>query len=302
MPHKARDTGDGLVSVYIPTRNRVGLLEKAVKSVLSQTYENIELIVVNDASTDDTERFLLRVAKLDPRLTYVSNSRPRGAPASRNIAIQKSGGVFVTGLDDDDEFLPERIGAFVDYWALLIRCGVRPACLYAQDIWVQNGLRHHTTRKKSSVTAEQLLDYNYIGNQIFAPKAHFIGAGLFDENLPAWQDLDLLIRLLQCFGQAHLLDMATYLFDATPRPDRISSQEKKIRKAFELVAEKHSQGSALLRKTLFLQMFQDGYDISPGAADWLRFLRFGQHPKGLLRMARATLSRSFAPGALHGRD
>ena len=190
----------------------------------------------------------------------------------------------------------------MDYWELLTQHGVRPACLYAQDIWLNNGRRHHTTHKQSSVSAEQLLDYNYIGNQIFAPRAHFIGAGLFDEQLPAWQDLDLLIRLLQRFGQAHLLDMPTYLFDATPRPDRISSQEMKIRSAYELVADKHSQGSALLRKALFLQMFQDGYDIAPSAADWLRFLRWGSHRKGLLRMARATFARSFTARSLTTRS
>jgi hypothetical protein len=101
---------------------------------------------------------------------------------------------------------------------------------------------------------------------------------------------------LQRFGQAHLLDMPTYLFDATPRTDRISSQEKKIRKACELVAQKHAGTSPLKQKSLFLQVFQEGYDIRPGAADWLRFLRWGQYPKGLPAMVRATLARhSFSP-------
>ena len=219
--------GSKRVSVYMPTRNRVVLLSRAVDSVLAQTYRDIELIVVNDASTDGTEQYLQQKAKADPRLVYATNRDARGAPASRNLAILASTGAFVTGLDDDDEFLPERVGTFMDYWELLTSRGVRPACLYAQDIWLSDGVQQRATHKQSGATAEQLLHYNYIGNQVFAPRDHFIDAGLFDEQLPAWQDLEFFIRLLQQFGQAHLLDMPTYLFDATPRPDRISSQEKR---------------------------------------------------------------------------
>lgn len=280
-----------LVSVYMPTRNRVRRLADAVDSVLSQTYRNIELIVVNDASTDDTEIYLQRRASADPRLVHLRNDTLCGAPSSRNRAIATARGEFVTGLDDDDTFLPERIGAFVDYWTLLVSRGERPACLYAQDVWMTDGKRQRITRKQSAVTADELFRYNYIGNQVFAPRVHFLEAGLFDERLPAWQDLEFLIRLLQHFGSAHLLDMPSYLFDATLRPDRISSQERKIRRAFEQVADKHAAANALRRKALFLQIFQDGYDIAPGLADWLRFLGLGHHPHGLLRMVRATYER-----------
>lgn len=276
-----------LVSIYMPTRNRVCLLDKAIESVLSQTCRDIELIVVNDASSDDTEAYLRQRANADPRLIPVSNTQPRGAPAARNRAITMARGAFVTGLDDDDTFLPDRIGAFLDYWALLASRGIRPACLYAQDIWVSGGMHERVTRKQSAVTADELFRYNYIGNQVFAPREYFLGAGLFDETLPAWQDLEFLIRLLQRYGQACLLDMPTYLFDVTPRPDRISSQERKIRQAFELVADRHADKDRLRRKTLFLQIFQEGYGIAPNLADWFRFLGWGHLPKGLLGMMRA---------------
>jgi glycosyltransferase involved in cell wall biosynthesis len=279
-----------LISVYMPTRNRVGLLQNAVESVLGQTHRNLEFIVVDDASTDGTEAYLQATAKRDPRFIYIKNATALGAPASRNIAIRKSSGVFVTGLDDDDQFHPHRLETFLDYWNLLSAAGIRPACLYAQDIWLKNGAQFRTTRKQSSVSVRELFEYNYIGNQIFAPRAHFIEAGLFDEGLPAWQDMELFMRVLQTFGSAHLLDMPTYLFDATERPDRISLQEKKIRHAFAMVAEKHASYDPARRRTLFLQMFQEGYTIAPKATDWAWFLRSGHFPKGFLRMMRATLA------------
>jgi glycosyltransferase involved in cell wall biosynthesis len=288
----------------MPTRNRVGALRKAVESVLAQTHTDIELVVVNDASADATEDYLQTKEKRDARLRHFTNALPLGAPASRNIAIRNSTGAFVTGLDDDDEFLPCRIMAFLDYWKLLTAVGTSPACLYAQDIWLDNGSCSLVTRKRSSVSVNEIFEYNYIGNQVFAPRAHFIGAGLFDERLPAWQDLELFIRLLQKFGTAHLLDVATYLFDVTQRPGRISLQEKRIREAFALVVAKHSSSDVLRQKSLFLQMFQHGYRIIPNGADWIWFLRSGHLPRGLLRMIRSAVAngraeRASMPGSQH---
>lgn len=280
-----------LVSVYMPTRNRVNLLGKAIDSVLAQTYKAIEVIVVNDASSDGTEDYLRSRAQVEPRLVHLNNAEPRGAPASRNIAIRASRGAFVTGLDDDDEFLPERIAAFVEYWNLLTSKGLRPSCLYAQDIWLSNGVQCHVSQKRGSVSADDLFRGNDIGNQIFAPRAHFIDAGLFDEQLPAWQDFEFFIRMVQCFGTAHLLDMPTYCFDATPRPDRISSQERKIRVALEIVTDKHSSGIEWKQKALFLQLFGDGYNVPPRSSDWIRVLRWGLWPKGVLRLLRSTANR-----------
>jgi glycosyltransferase involved in cell wall biosynthesis len=282
----------------MPTRNRVRSLRNAVESVLSQTYHHIELIVVDDASTDGTGSYLAQQAVRDPRLVSLCNPVACGAPASRNRAIQQARGEFVTGLDDDDAFLPERISGFVDYWQVLESCEVHPACLYAQDIWLENGVRRAPTRKKGRVSADALLRYNYIGNQVFALKTHFIEAGLFDECLPAWQDLDLFIRMLRQFGDAHLWDVPTYLFDVTPRPDRISAQEKKLRAAFEILASKHAVDSSLRKKALFLQLFQDGYHISPTMADWLRVLQWGGFPRGLRRLLQASFRYAGPPMAV----
>lgn len=279
-----------LVSVYMPTRNRVHRLRNAVDSVLNQTYRNIELIVVNDGSTDDTAGYLERRAADDRRLIIVTNARPQGAPASRNSAILKARGRFVTGLDDDDSFDHVRVGAFVEYWNLLAVRKVTPACVFSQDILVDdNGDAFGVSKKKGSVSADELIAGNYIGNQIFAPREHFIGAGLFDERLPAWQDLEFFIRVLNRFGDARLLDMATYVHSASLRSDRISAQEERIRAAFEIVAEKHAKDSPADQKALFLQMFDDHYDIAPRVSDWFRFVQWGGWSRGTLRLLRRSL-------------
>lgn len=276
-----------LVSVYLPTRNRLELLRKAVASVLAQRYRALELIVVDDASSDGTPAFLQAVAERDGRVRLHVNESPRGAPAARNLAIRSARGDFVTGLDDDDEFHPERVRTFIEYWTLLTSTGLRPSCLYAQDFIRIDGEDAGITRKLGSVNADDLFESNCVGNQIFAPKAHFIEAGLFDEALPAWQDLELFMRLFRRFGTGYLLDIPTYVFNLSMRPDRISAQSGKVRRAFEMVHRKHADGQSRRKQELFLQMFKAYYGTRPTALDWLKFLRWGIWPEGVRRLIRS---------------
>lgn len=93
-----------LISIYIPTHNRRKLLERAVKSVQQQTYLNIELIIVDDGSSDSTWDYLNDIANKNIRI--FKHEQPLGACAARNLAIKHAKGKFITGLDDDDEFQP----------------------------------------------------------------------------------------------------------------------------------------------------------------------------------------------------
>lgn len=279
-----------LVSIYLPTRNRGDRLPHAVESALAQTYEAIELVVVDDASSDGTAEYLGRRAKVDPRLKVIRNPSARGGAAARNIGIMNAQGEFVTGLDDDDEFLPDRIELFVKTWNRLTAAGVTPSCLFAQELWTKNGVPVRVTRKRPVVTACDMFEENCVGNQIFAPRRHFIAAGLFDETLPAWQDFEFFMRVIQAFGPAYLVDKPTYSYDATPRGDRISEQPGTIRQAFEMMAAKHAGDDAARLRALFLLIFQGSYRIPPRPADWVRFLSWRGRPTGVTRLLRATVA------------
>lgn len=278
------------VSIYIPTHNRLALLKRAVDSALQQTHADVEVIVVNDGSSDGTDQYLMEKAASDPRLKFINKPKAEGAPKARNAAIKMATGEFITGLDDDDAFVETRVAAFLQYWQLLLGLGLAPACLYSQDVIIANGVTVRTSSKRGSVKFDDLLEFNYIGNQIFAPKTHFVEAGLFDESLPAWQDLEFFMRILKHFGQAYLLDVPTQLYDDSPRVDRISvKSENKIREAFRIVSGKHATHSPRAQQMLMIRVFSKFYGIRPTFKDWIEFLKRGIWLGGVLRLLRETV-------------
>ena len=273
------------VSVYIPTKNRLDLLQRAVESVLAQSHEDFELIVVNDASTDGTRAYLDTLAATDVRVTAVHNETSGGAPAARNKAILRATGYFVTGLDDDDYFHPERLKSLVTYWDVLERAGERFSCLYTQDIVVGRG-KEFATRRAGSVSAEQMFTANLVGNQIFAPRQTYIDAGLFDEGMPAWQDLDFYMRVLMTHGPGRLLDAGLYYFLDAPRPDRITkASREKIMAAYLRMSRKYTDKPSVLRQRLFLQVFSKVYGFRPRGRDVAHFFSLGFDPMSALKLA-----------------
>ncbi len=279
-----------LISVYMPTKDRVDLLRAACESVLNQSWTELELIVTDDGSTDGTPDYLAALAREDERVVVIRHDTPQGACKSRNDAIRRSRGDFVTGLDDDDEFLPERLTAFVDFWNFMTAHGHSPAFVYAQDVVVRSPTVRFVWRKAGQAMAEDMYTGNYVGNQVFAPREHYLGAGLFNEQLGAWQDLEFYMRMLKKYGTGYLLDMATYVFNNAPRTDRITGKSRdKVMSAFHAVAELHAGDSRRSRQQLLLQAFSDYNGIQPTLRDWLYFLSLRPRWEGTLKMVHATL-------------
>jgi glycosyltransferase involved in cell wall biosynthesis len=273
-----------LVSIYMPTKNRAALLRRAVESVLTQSYATIELVVVDDGSTDGTPGYLDTVRTADSRIRVIRNETSLGAPLSRNLAIRDARGEFITGLDDDDYFHTQRIATFVGEWQLHEQIGERFSCLFSQEVTERGGERFVSARP-GSVCWEDLFFANVIGNQIFTRREILIEAGLFDPEMPAWQDLDLFIRVLKNSGPAKLVDAKLYHMNLDPRPDRISvGSNARILRAYRMLAAKWQDCPKLMRQALYLQTFRH-YGIKPGPLDLLRFARLGLHLRTLRTLA-----------------
>jgi glycosyltransferase involved in cell wall biosynthesis len=280
-----------LVSIYLPTHNRHDYLARAVRSVLEQTYANIELIVVNDGSRDQTVELLNRLQQQDSRLVPIHIQESVGPSAARNIAIKLARGTFVTGLDDDDQFVSNRIASFIERWNTL-SASAPFSCLFAKSVFVASGNEWIPEDRKDHVHFEDLFGHNYIGNQVFTTKEYLIEAGLFDENLDAWEDLDLFMRLVQKFGAARLLNLATYICDVSHDRDRISRNERRIRRSFDLILRKYPDLENYLKQRLFLQMFSDYHGIRPAISDFRRFFGWGFRVDASLELVKPLVKAS----------
>ena len=119
----------GLVSVLMSVYNGAPALEKAAASVLAQTYRNLELILCDDASTDDTWRIMQRIAAQDARVTVFQNKTNRGLGASLNECLSRAGGEYIARQDADDVSDSDRIERTMDFLlssgAPYAACGVR---------------------------------------------------------------------------------------------------------------------------------------------------------------------------------
>jgi glycosyltransferase involved in cell wall biosynthesis len=229
------------VTVYIPTYNRLRLLKRALSSVLNQTHKNLDVVVVDDDSSDGTIGYLESVRLKDNRLRLYQKSKfggKKGACASRNLAITKAKGHYVTGLDDDDYFLPNHIESLLEAW----RNSPRDVFAVYSDVYMlKNGQVVEQGKRAKSVSARALIYGNWIGNQIFTKTSCLREIGGFDESFPAWQDLDCWYRLLKKNnGSAICSGARTCVLDAEHEFERISSKTDNVSKSAEFFLQKHN--------------------------------------------------------------
>lgn len=224
-----------LVSIYIPTKNRIELLKRAVNSVIEQTYGNWELIIVNDGSTDETENYLISLAQSDTRIKVIHHAESKGACASRNKAIFSASGEFITGLDDDDFFYKDRLQRFIENWDENV------VALFASLDVMKNGeIKHFGVRKPFTVSQKDLLYRNYIANQLFTKTKYLQQIGGFDASFKMWQDFDCWYRLLS-LGNARYVPYSTYVFEESDRADRITGKSKEtVMQTYNQFLKKHN--------------------------------------------------------------
>jgi len=178
------------VSVIIPTFNRADFLPQAIDSVLSQSYTDFELIVVDDGSTDSTRKVLSKYSEV--RCCFQEN---RGVSAARNLGIKMAKGRYISFLDSDDLWLKDKLKEQIG----IVRDNPEVRVSYTDEIWMRGGKRVNQGkrhRKYSGWILKKLLPLCLISpSSVMIEKGVFEEVGLFDENLPVCEDYDLWLRI-----------------------------------------------------------------------------------------------------------
>ncbi len=180
------------VSVIIPTYNRLPMVKEAVQSVLAQDFEDFELIVVDDGSTDGTSEELKRYGG---RVRVIEHTENRGVSAARNRGILQAKGKYIAFLDSDDLWVKGKLKIQVSF---LDDNPHYPLC-YTDEIWIRRGKRVNPMKKHSKYSGwifEKCLPLCIISpSSAMMRKALFSKVGLFDEALPVCEDYDLWLRV-----------------------------------------------------------------------------------------------------------
>ena len=200
------------VSVIMPTYNRAEKLPRSIGSVLNQTLEDFELLVVDDGSTDETEAVVTGYD--DPRVKYVAHETNRGASVARNTGIDRAEGEYIALLDSDDEFEPRKLEKQVDLmerrsddW-IAAYCGVD---IVYEDHERPNSLKRWVVelvarRREMGGTegGEELIRavltdrlHTSAGSTLLVERDVAETIGGFDESFDRFQDPEFLIRVLK---------------------------------------------------------------------------------------------------------
>ncbi len=189
------------VSVIMPTYNRAGFVKDAIKSVLNQTFDDFELIIINDGSTDTTEKIIHKFS--DPRIVYLKKKKNEGRSSARNIGISKARGGYISYLDDDDVYYPHHLKRLSDFLDTHLGIGL----VYADVHFKKYGkifVPYSFDYSKKHLEIDNIISGDA---SLMHRREVFDKAGYFDESLSFGEDWDMWLRISDVCGFFHLKDV-----------------------------------------------------------------------------------------------
>lgn len=260
-----------LITVIIPTYKRpFNILYRAIDSVLKQTYENIEIIIVDDSPKYDSNKNEIkeRIKELaSKKIKYIEHDQNRGACAARNTGIINSNGKYIAFLDDDDEWLPqklvEQVKKFKDKKVGLVYCDANIITLRGNTV-IQEQVRSYNI---TGMVYDELIRRNYVGSTSFVilRKEALEKCGLFNEEMVSAQDYELWLRISQHYKLAvvnkPLVNYYNHEGDRiSNNPDkRIKGSEEIIRIHWDYIKDNRMTYAIQKANIIIHYYFRDGY-------------------------------------------
>jgi glycosyltransferase involved in cell wall biosynthesis len=246
------------VSVILPTYNRAHLISRAIKSVLDQTYQNLELIVVDDGSTDDTKYVVKSVD--DERIKYVKHEQNKGANAARNTGIRTAKNDYIAFQDSDDQWFPEKLEKQMK---IFDRLSPKVGVVYTGYWRIRNNTKEYSpfsVAQKDGNLSRVLLGKNCVPTSTsVVRKACFEKIGVFDEQLPRLQEWELWIRISKHYDFKCVDEPLVNAYECA---DSLTKNEKAHILARELILRKHFEDIAKETRLLGRHYYEIGNLLS----------------------------------------
>lgn len=227
-----------MVSAIITTHNRCDLLERAIESVLNQTYKGIECIVVDDHSSDNTQVICEKYAV---KYIFIPKEESQGGNYARNIGIKIAKGDYCAFLDDDDYWLPTKIEkqvALIEKMDCeLVYCGRK------REVISKKGVKYvdMLTKPQNQGDMRRKILYNICTttSTILVKRQALIDVNRFDEILRFWQEYELTIRLAQREPFYFVNEQLCVYRDDSRDSQRLTNKYYEWKKAVAYIHEKH---------------------------------------------------------------
>ncbi|MDN3725287.1 glycosyltransferase family 2 protein [Aequorivita sp. SDUM287046] len=223
---------ENLITIIIPTYNRAHLIGETLDSVLAQTYQNWECIVVDDGSTDNTEKIMINYMDKDSRFHYYHRPKDKvkGANVCRNYGFAKSKGDFLIFLDSDD--LLESTCLENRFNNENIKKNQDSVFIYLMGLFRYGSKTDQIFNKKFNNEKEYIENFLKVNppwtiTSIFWPRSLFLNKGFFDETYSRLQDVEIHTRLLLEGVKINLVEDVDCWYRILDNPKEYLSEEKR---------------------------------------------------------------------------
>ena len=248
-----------IISIIIPTYNREKFIINSIKSVLNQTFNNFEIIIIDDCSTDHTQDVIKKIK--EKRIKYIKLNKQKGASYARNIGIFLAKGKFISFQDSDDIYHFDKLEKQMknlyksksdfDFCKICVHVNKTFAIIYPSIARVKE-------INKGNLYNALVSKGNFISTQSILVKKAFIKKYLFDTTLPRLQDFDLVLRIIPNLKVSFTNET---LVDIYRQNDSISLYKENLKKSIFLLLNKNYSFN-LFQKSKFMNYLKEIKNIA----------------------------------------
>ena len=266
------------ISVVIPTYNREHYIEKAIDSVMAQTYQDFEVVLVDDGSEDNTRE---KIKKYGERVLYFYQEN-KGIPGARNTGIRNSRGDYIAFLDSDDYWRPEKLKRQMKLFNDHPDYGLVASC--CASVEMDGSFRERNRLGKSGWVLNDIFKANFIRtSSAIIKKSCFEKVGLFDEQLQQCQEYDLWMRMAAEFPIGFINESLTVYVD-NPKGISIDGLTGRL---FRLIALEKEYLKEKVPEKIYKRRMAKNYQVVGR-----HYLKRGNREQGLSYLKKA---RNLAP-------